>query len=307
MQKLYINYPFNVWAFSGRIAAKMNGKDIDVECVTEEVKNSKEHKAINLTHKYPFLVTPEGNLNESYAIAKYLAHGHATLLGSSNEERAKVDQWCMWGYTSFVPNMFKCAMAVHGWAEVTQADYTTSMNAIKQNAKDLNANLKGKTWIVGDNVTLADLVLATQFIMPMQTVLDGGFRKAMPDFGAWFDRVVALPEFVAVCGHIKACAKGVKPQIKAEKKEEKKVAPKAAAKPKDDDDGEDKPEKKPKSALELLPPTNFDLFNFKTFMVNVPDKKGEGIDELKKLMDKEGFSIWFLHYEMYGNEGKVLY
>jgi len=303
--KLYINYPFNMWSFSGRIAAKMNNKHVDVECVSEEMKQSKEHKAINLTMKYPFLVTPEGNLNESYAIAKYFAHGHATLLGSSNEERAKVDQWCMWGYTTFVPPMFKTAMAIHGWAEVAQKDYTEAQNAVKAHAKDLNANLKGKKWIVGDNVTLADLVLATQFIIPMQTLLDGGFRKAMPDFNAWFERVISLPEFVAVVGHIKACQKGIKPQTKAEPKKEVKKAV-AAPKPKADD-GEDAPAKKPKSALETLPPTEFDLFNFKTFMVNVPDKKGEGIDELKKLMDKEGFSIWFLHYEMYKDEGTVLF
>lgn len=143
----------------------------------------------------------------------------------------------------------------------------------------------------------------------MQTLLDAGFRKAMPDFGAWFDRCVALPEFIAVCGHIKSCSKSIKPQIKAEpKKEEKKAAaPKAAAKPKADDGEDDYTEKKPKSALELLPPTTFDLFNFKTLMVNHPDKKGAAIDELKKQFDKEGFSIWFLHYEMYGTEGKVLY
>ena len=37
------------------------------------------------------LVTSEGSIQETYAIAKYMAHGHATLLGSSNEERAKMD------------------------------------------------------------------------------------------------------------------------------------------------------------------------------------------------------------------------
>lgn len=131
----------------------------------------------------------------------------------------------------------------------------------------------------------------------------------MPHFAAWFERVTALPAFVAVCGHIKVAAKAIKPQIKAEEKkvEVKKAvaaAPKAAAPQPGDDDYV---EKKAKSALELLPPTTFDLFNFKTFMVNVKDKKGEGIDTLKAQLDKEGFSIWFLHYEMYTGEGKELY
>lgn len=116
---MYINYPFNFYQFVGRVAAKINGKELEVEVVSEETKNSKEFKAINTTGKFPFLVTPEGNLSESIAIAKYLAHGHATLLGSNNEERAKVDQWCFWGLTTAIPDATKTYMAVHGWAEVT--------------------------------------------------------------------------------------------------------------------------------------------------------------------------------------------
>lgn len=42
-------------------------------------------------------------------------------------------------------------------------------------------------------------------------------------------------------------------------------------------------------------------------MVNVVDKKGEGIDTLKKQMDQGGFSIWMLEYEMYKGEGIELY
>jgi elongation factor 1-gamma len=309
MSKLYVNYPFNFWQFSARIAAKMNGKALDVEVVSEETKNSKEFKAINITGKYPFLTTPEGNLCESLAIAKYLAHGHATLLGSNAVERAKIDQWCLWSVTTQVPESMNAIHAIHGWGEITQNDYTVSANAIKANAKNLNVALQGKNWLVGDNCTLADIVVATHFIIAQQTILDGGFRKAMGNFAAWFERVAALPDFVAVCGNIKVAQKAVKPQIKAEVKEAPKAVAKPAAKPKanDDDDDNQYQDKKVKSALELLPPTTFDLFNFKTFMVNVKDKKGEGIDELKKQMDQAGFSIWFLHYEMYKGEGIELY
>jgi len=33
----------------------------------------------------------------------------------------------------------------------------------------------------------------------------------MPNFAAWFERVVALPEFIAVAGHVKVAAKSIKP------------------------------------------------------------------------------------------------
>ena len=107
------------------------------------------------------------------------------------------------------------------------------------------------------------------------------------------------------------CSKPLQPGVKLikveKKKEEKKkeVAPKKAAGGDDDE-----PPKKPKSELELLPPTPFDLFNFKTYFVNHKDKKGEAVtkflngpadEEFQKewMYDKEGWSIWHMHYEMY--------
>lgn len=191
--------------------------------------------------------------------------------------------------------------------EVQQADYNTSMQAIKANAKVLNEQVKDKNWIVGDNATLADVVLACHFMTAQQTILDAGFRKAMPAYSAWFERVVALPEFIAVCGNVKSAAKAVKPQIKAEPKKEQPKQQPAKKKEAAEDDDDDQPKKKAKSALELLPQTKFDLFNFKTFFVNEPDRYGKGVDQLKVEFDREGWSLWYLHYEMYGDEGRKLY
>ena len=132
-----------------------------------------------------------------------------------------------------------------------------------------------------------------------QTLLDIGFRKAAPKASAWFERVCKLHSIVATHGHIKACAKALKPTIKAEVKVEKVVA----AKPKE----EVKEAKKDVNPLDLLPETKFDLFNFKTFFVNCPDKYNTGVDELLKQVDQEGFGFWFLHYEKYKGDGEVLW
>ena len=129
----------------------------------------------------------------------------------------------------------------------------------------------------------------------------------MPKFGAYLERVFKLPAFVNSCGNIKLCAKSVAPQIKEEKKVE---APKKAAAKKeadDDDDDEPKEEKKLPNPLDVLPPSTFDLFNFKTFFVNHKDKSGAAIDELKKIFDPAGYAIWFLHYDKYKGEGEVMY
>lgn len=84
-------------------------------------------------------------------------------------------------------------------------------------------------------------------------------------------------------------------------KEEKKAEPKKAA-PTDD---EEKPQKKEANPLDELPPTKFDLYNFKTFFVNEVDKRGKGMEFFWNNYDREGYCIYFLSYDKYEGEGAV--
>jgi elongation factor 1-gamma len=100
---------------------------------------------------------------------------------------------------------------------------------------------------------------------------------------------------------VKLAKKVVKPTVKADPP---KPAKKMEEKPK-----EEKPKKveKPKDNVESLPPSPFDLYNFKTFFVNHADKKGAAVDEFYKQLDWEGWSFWFLHYDIYEGEGTKLH
>jgi len=79
-----------------QVVAKMAGKNVEVVVDSDEARAEKSYKEFNPTNKFPLLVAPEGKLSESSAIAKYLANGHASLLGSSPAERAQIDQWVCW-------------------------------------------------------------------------------------------------------------------------------------------------------------------------------------------------------------------
>ena len=180
---------------------------------------------------------------------------------------------------------------------VTQPEFNDAVKSIKENARAIDSALTGD-WIVGNSVTVADIVLAASFSHAFQMVLDTGFKKAGAKVCAWFARVAALPEFVAVFGKIKQGTKSMKPVIKTEEKKPKAAAA-AAAKP---------AEKKDVNPLDELAKTcEFDLFNFKTFFVNHPDKKGVAVDEMLQKKGKDGFRWWFVHYDKVGTEGQVMY
>lgn len=96
------------------------------------------------------------------------------------------------------------------------------------------------------------------------------------------------------------CSKPLKPVCIPEPKVEKKKveAPKPAPV---------KKEEKPKDNVESLPPTNFNLLEFKKFYVNHADKKGAAVDEFYKQLDWDGFAFWHLHYDKYEGEGEKLH
>ena len=48
-------------------------------------------------------------------------------------------------------------------------------------------------------------------MQPLQTYLDGGFRKAMKNLEPWAKTVYALSDFVEVHGKTLMCAKALKP------------------------------------------------------------------------------------------------
>lgn len=190
-------------------------------------------------------------------------------------------------------------MAVTGRSDqINQAMFNDAVKALKEAVRSVDAALKGD-FLVGNALSVADVVLAATLSMPFQLILDQGFTKAAPKAAAWFERVAAVPEFISIFGKIKIAKKSIKPIIKSEEKPKKAAAAAQAAAP--------KPEKKDINPLDALPPTPFDIYNFKTFFVNVPDKAGNGHVEMMKQVDRAGWSFWFLHYEKFGDEGKVDY
>ena len=183
-----------------------------------------------------------------------------------------------------LPVVAPAVYSVFGFVELSKSEYDDAMKNAKDFVRDLDKALHGD-WLVGNHPTVADFCVGLLLAPLFQTLLDAGFRKAAPKTSAWFERVIKLSSVVKTHGHIKPCARALKPLIKAE---EKKVvaAPKPAAKPKKDEEEsyEDKPAGK--NPLDCLPESKFDLFNFKTFFVNHPDKSGEAVDELLKQFDE---------------------
>lgn len=199
---------------------------------------------------------------------------------------------------NIMPDLMPVCRAIFGWStETTQTEFMDAQKKLKEHLKTISSALTGK-FICGDEITVADFILAGPLALAFQTIFDAGFCKAPINAkgAAWFKEVSAHPAFVRAHGKVHMCARALKPILK---KEEKKPVVKVEAVKK-----EVVVAAAPDADMKALPKTDFDLFNFKTFFCNHKDKAGEAMDECKKMFTTEGFadgfSFWHMRYQKYG-------
>lgn len=115
--KLYSNGRQNQFVNTAMVVANICGVQVEEVITTEEERKAPEHiKKFGHT-KCPALETPEGNVTESVAIAKFFAR-HApqhNLLGSNSWEEAQVDQWLAFAHTSLLAHAFNVIPAIFGY------------------------------------------------------------------------------------------------------------------------------------------------------------------------------------------------
>lgn len=271
----------------------------DVVMDPQELK-TKEYQAKCPTQRVPFLETPEGNLFETSAILRYFARLNPSvgLYGKTPFEAALVDQWVSFFQANIVPNVETILMMTLGRMPPNEGMYNQAQKDFKSNLRIVNEALKGKDFLVGDTVTIADILAATSLAFPMSMVLETGFQKAVQNVVNWFTKVVAIPQFRASLGNVKLAKKVPKMKFPAPPKEEKK-APKPAPPP------APKKEEKKVNPLDLIE-TKFDWMEFKTELSNSTDRRAT-LDKFFKEMDRDAFAVYHLVYDKAEGEGEKIY
>lgn len=164
-------------------------------------QRSPEFLAINPMAQVPALVDGDLRLSESYAIMKYLttkAPGQ-TLYPADAVGQAKVDQWMSWCANAWSPsvgalnyeNMLK-AMFGHGPADEARVARHHALMA--RSGKVLDGALAGRTYLVGDAVTLADYAIAASLITTVPAKLP---VAEFANVQRWFAGIQALPAWQA--------------------------------------------------------------------------------------------------------------
>jgi len=324
----------NPQAWKALIAASYAGVKVDVPAFNPE---SAELEAKSPHLKIPVLETAEGTLFEANAIARYIARLSKSypLYGASVWEAGAIENWI-----DFAANEIELPGSV--WTFPILGKIPNNPNATQRAKGDirkvfdtLNKHLLTRTFLVGQRLSLADIVVAMSLYNLYELVLDLGFRKAFPNTNRWYLTIVNQPLVKAIIGEVNLCQKmqvakaeeGAKEGGKQEKKEQpkKEAAPKQEKKEQPKQEKKEQPkkeapkkkeeseepeeesfeEKKKKSKLDFLPPSKFVLDEWKRTYSN-EDTVTKAIPWFWENFDKEGYSLWVGDYK-YPEENNKLF
>merc|ERR1712045_884133 len=316
-------YPGNFRAEKVLAVAKLSNADVKVD---DKFVFGETNKSDAFLKKFPLGKVPafEGSdgtcLFESDAIAYYVANKQLRG-GDSCLAQAQVAQFVSFAQNEVLPAACTWVFPTMGIMQFNKTSTERAKEDIKKAMTALNEHLLHHTYLVGERVTLADVVVACTMISLYQNVLDPGFRKPFGNVNRWFTTVVNQPQVKKVVGTIKLAEKMAqfdakkfaemqketgaaggsgKKENKKEKKEKPAQQPKQEKKKKEATpaDEEDEPlvvVPKQKDPMEGVPKGNFDMDDFKRFYSNNDEDKS--IPYFWEKFDKENYSIWRCDYK----------
>jgi len=166
MTKIYSNGPANIFVQTTLVAADLAGQTVELVYKSAEEAKEKSFSDNNTTGKFPLCELDDGTfLNESAAISQHFARLGEGLYGSNPFEAAKCDEWVAFTGCNIWKSLMPVVRAVLGHTVVAQPDFLKAINELKGHAKTLNTYLTGKTYLVGEKLSVADVVASCALVM----------------------------------------------------------------------------------------------------------------------------------------------
>jgi glutathione S-transferase len=179
------------------LGAPLHTKQYDI--LKGETRTPEFIGGINPNGRIPVLQIDDRFLPESNAACWYLADG-SPLIPDDRFARAEMLRWMFFEQYSHEPNIATLRFWMQFVGEGNLSDQQRSQIMAKRAAGAealalMDSQLANNTWMAGDAVSLADVVL-----YPYTHVADaGGFQLGdYANIGAWITRVEALEGFVAM-------------------------------------------------------------------------------------------------------------
>jgi len=186
------------FAFTRAIRCRWTLQELGVDFEAVNVNmGAGEHQqpaflAINPAGKLPALVDGDLVLTESAAIALYLAEKYRKFLPTDPRGRAEVNRWVLFTVTELEQPLWRIAKNRNLYPEAQRlaADIPLASQDFRAMAAVAEQHMQGRKFIVGDDVTVADFVLAYTLDWANEVKL----LDRCPQLLAYMERMYARPK-----------------------------------------------------------------------------------------------------------------
>lgn len=171
-------------------------------------QRSPEFLKVNPAGKIPVLIDGVNTLTESNAILHYLANKYkSTLWPSDNQQQSQVLSWLFWQssvWTSAVSSFAhqRLVLPYWGFKGHDKMDPETIEN-FHRSAKHLDDSLRSKSVLVGDQLSIADISLASYLIFSEQARIPltryvhlNHWLSHLDDFSWWTETRLELDQIL---------------------------------------------------------------------------------------------------------------
>ncbi|KAJ8130134.1 hypothetical protein O1611_g3495 [Lasiodiplodia mahajangana] len=206
------SYATNPRVNRAMIIADMNGLEIDIPAFTmRETNRTPEFLSKFPLGKVPAFESADGFcLTESIAIATYFAKSGPKadqLLGADFKSQSLITQWACFAEGELFNNVFvPIAMTVLKLYTLDEKRFSEHVANVEKDVKYLEKSLQGgKKFLVGDKLTMADLMVTSLLYHAFKYIVDAEMRKELPNLVAYIKAFAAAPEHKKYYGELEFC------------------------------------------------------------------------------------------------------
>jgi glutathione S-transferase len=185
---------------------------IDFEAITVNLlagdQKSPAFLKLNPAGKIPVLVDGDLVLTESVAIVMYLAQKYPDkgFVPTDLEQQAQFNRWLLFAATELEQPLWRIARHTNLYPEARRlpGDVVLASEEFKAMAGVLQEHLKGKQFVVGNAVTVADFLLAHTLDWANEVQMLDGFPQLQTYMERMYSRPHAAPRIAEAFATIKA-------------------------------------------------------------------------------------------------------
>jgi len=214
------------------------------------------------------------------------------MYGHSMQEHAEVDMWMETANNEMEVPLAAWVYPAVGVCSASAEAVTRAKQDVGTVLKMMNVHLEGRTFVVGENVTMADVAMGMPLVEAIKTVFDQEYMAQYPNVVRWMMTFINQPIVHKVVG-------SVAPKAQA-------AAKPKAAKADDDEEDDDEPKApKAKNPLDDLAPSTMNMDEWKRTFSNTTKLREEAMPWFWQHFDAQGYSFWYMKYEKVEGEGVI--